>query len=81
MRRQGMVGAQSVFSVKIRTAKLSQGEFTSPLSDNFKRKILSRRRAAFPACVDVPVNGCDPAARAVFPLDRTVRAVYVKSAW
>ena len=80
MRRQGMVGAQSVFSVKIRTAKLSQGEFTSPC-DNFKRKILSRRRAAFPACVDVPVNGCDPAARAVFPLDRTVRAVYVKSAW
>ena len=26
--------------MKIRTAKLSQGEFTSPLSDNFKRKML-----------------------------------------
>ena len=26
--------------MKIRTAKLSQGEFTSPLSDNFKHKLL-----------------------------------------
>ena len=26
--------------MKSRTAKLSQGEFTSPLSDNFKRKML-----------------------------------------
>ena len=26
--------------MKTRTAKVSQGEFTSPLSDNFKRKML-----------------------------------------
>ena len=26
--------------MKTRTSKLSQGEFTSPLSDNFKHKLL-----------------------------------------
>ena len=34
------ISTRADFSRKIRTAKLSQGEFTLPLSDNFKRKML-----------------------------------------